>query len=115
VNPLPDAPAPGRARWLRYYLNPLILSIGTLAYYTPFLVFTGPGTPLAVVQALLILGWLASFLVAWLIALVQIGLSIHHFEHRDTRWKHHAVSAAWTLSCYAIWGVLASRGFVLME
>ena len=103
-------------RWrllLWCYLNPFILTVGGLAYFTPFVVRIEGGSLGALMLVPFLFLALFSFLGSWCIALVQTVFAVQGFARGRPLWKHHAASAGWTFSCYGIWLLLISEGYML--
>jgi hypothetical protein len=98
--------------WL-IYGNPIVLTVASIGYFSPFFLPVVPGGLSGVVLANFLLLFLVSGLLAWLIAGVQVILGIIEFRKGNSLWKHHLVSALWTFTCYAIVIALMSNGFLL--
>ncbi|MFC1795243.1 hypothetical protein ACFL3Q_16860 [Planctomycetota bacterium] len=98
--------------FLKYYWNPIILTLGTIAYFLPFFVPNVAGE----LSGKLVAGFMLlclSFLWAWPVALVQVILVIMSYRKGLAIWKHHAVSAVWVFLCYSVWMVLVMNGYIL--
>ena len=98
--------------WL-IYTNPIVLTVASIGYFSPFFLPVVPGELSGVVIANLLLLFLVSGLSAWLIAGGQVVLGIIEFRKGNTLWKHHLISALWTFACYAIVIALMSKGYLL--
>lgn len=98
--------------WL-IYGNPIVLTVASIGYFSPFFLPVVPGGLSGVVLANFLLLFLVSGLLAWLIAGVQVILGIIEFRKGNSLWKHHLVSALWTFTCYAIVIALMSNGYLL--
>jgi hypothetical protein len=84
-----------------------------IGYVSPFFVPVIPGGPSGVLVANLLLLFLVSGLVAWLIAGGQVILRIIALRKGNSLWKHHLASALWAFTCYAIVIALMSNGYLL--
>ncbi|MEQ1905448.1 MAG: hypothetical protein ABL888_14765 [Pirellulaceae bacterium] len=98
--------------WL-IYCNPIVLTVASLGYFSPFFLPVVPGGLTGVLVANLLLLFLVSGLFAWLIAGGQVILGIIEFRKGKLFWKHHLASALWTFTCYAIVITLMSNGYLL--
>ena len=61
----------------------------------------------------LLLLFVASACVAWLVAGAQVIMGIIARRKRTQSWKHHIASAIWTYICYGIVIVLMRSGYIL--
>lgn len=98
--------------WL-IYGNPIVLTVASIGYFSPFFLPVVPGGLSGIVLANLLLLFLVSGLFGWLIAGVQLILGIIEFRKGNSLWKHHLVSALWTFTCYVIVIALMSNGYLL--
>lgn len=98
--------------WL-VYGNPMVLTVASVGYFSPFFLPVVQGGLSGVLIANLLLLFLVSGLFAWLIAGVQVILGIIEFRRGNSLWKHHLASALWTFVCYAIVIALMSNGYLL--
>ena len=98
--------------WL-IYGNPIVLTVASIGYFSPFFLPVVPGGLSGVLVANFLLLFLLSGLFAWLIAGGQVILGIIEFRKGNSNWKHHLASALWTLTCYAIVIGLMSNGYLL--
>ena len=88
------------------------MTLGTIAYFSPFFLPTVAGEVSGKLAAGFLLLFL-SFVWAWLVALVQVVLAILDYRKGLATWKHHAVSAGWVFLCYGVWMVLVMNGYIL--
>ena len=95
------------------YGNPIVLTVASIGYFSPFFLPVVSGGPSGVLVANLLLLFLVSGLFAWLIAGGQVILGIIEFRKGNSLWKHHLASALWTFTCYAIVIALMSNGYLL--
>ena len=98
--------------WL-IYGNPIVLTVASIGYFAPFFLPVTPGGPSGVLIANLLLLFLFSGLLAWVIAGGQVILGILELRKGNALWKHHLLSAFWTFTCYAIVIALMNNGFLL--
>jgi hypothetical protein len=98
--------------WL-IYGNPIVLTVASIGYFSPFFLPVVPGGLSGVLIANLLLLFVFSCLFAWLIAGGQVILGITEFRKGNSRWKHHIASALWILMCYVIVIGLMSNGYLL--
>jgi hypothetical protein len=98
--------------WLNYG-NPIVLTVASIGYFSPFFLPVVPGGLSGVLVSYLLLLFLVSGLLAWLIAGGQLILGIIAFRKGNSLWKHHLASALWTFTCYAIVIALMSNGYLL--
>lgn len=98
--------------WL-IYGNPIVLTMASIGYFSPFFLPVVPGGLSGVLVANMLLLFLVSGLFAWLLASGQLILGIIDFRKGNSLWKHHLASALWTFTCYAIVIVLMSNGYLL--
>lgn len=98
--------------WL-IYANPIVLTVASVGYFSPFFLPVVPGGASGVLVANLLLLFLVSGLIAWLIAGGQVIMGIIEFRAGNSLWKHHLASALWTFACYAIVIALMSNGYLL--
>jgi hypothetical protein len=99
-------------RYIKYYWNPIVLTLGIIAYFSPFFLPTVPGEVSGKIAAGFMLLFL-SIIWAWLVALIQVVLAILSYRKRFATWKHHIVSAVWVFLCYVVWMVLIGNGYLL--
>ena len=99
--------------FLKYYLNPLVLTIGAIGYFSPFFLPVRPGGVSGVLAGNVMLLFVVSACTAWLVAGVQAVMGIVGCRKRRPSWKHHVVSAAWAYACYGIVIALMSNGYYL--
>ena len=101
----------------KYYFNPMILTVATVGYFYPlFLPLPSDGILRFLVGnviAPLILLFVASACLAWLVAGAQVIMGIIGYRKRTPSWKHHMSSAMWAYVCYAIVIVLMYNGYIL--
>lgn len=102
---------------LKYYFNPLILTVGAAGYFSPFLIGLPTNELLRflvgnVIAALMLL-FIASALMAWIVAGVQAIMAIVGYRKQNPFWKHHLNSVAWTVACYLVVISLLSNGYYL--
>ncbi|MCO6437309.1 MAG: hypothetical protein J5J06_09510 [Phycisphaerae bacterium] len=98
--------------WL-IYANPIVLTVASIGYFSPFFLPVVPGGPSGILIANLLLLFLVSGFFAWLIAGGQVVMGIIEFRAGNSLWKHHLASALWTFACYAIVIALMSNGYIL--
>ncbi len=101
------------ALWL-IYGNPIVLTVASIGYFSPFFLPVVRGGPSGVLVANLLLLFLVSGLFAWIIAGGQVILGIIEFRKGNSLWKHHLASALWTFTCYAIVIALMNNGYLLL-
>jgi hypothetical protein len=95
------------------YSNPIVLTVASIGYFSPFFLPVFPGGLSGVLVANLLLLFLVSGLFAWLIAGGQVILGIIEYRKGIALWKHQLISALWTFTCYAIVIALMSNGYLL--
>ncbi len=98
--------------WL-IYGNPIVLTVASIGYFSPFFLPVVPGGVSGVIVANLLLLFILSGLFAWLIAGGQVILGIIEFRRGNSHWKHHLASALLTFTCYAIVIAMMSNGYLL--
>jgi hypothetical protein len=98
--------------FLKYYWNPLVLSIGMAAYYSPVYLPIKKGEPSGMIAVFFGL-WLITAIWAWAVAFVQLLKAIDDFRHGGSTWKHDGASALWTYLCYGIFITLVWNGYFM--
>lgn len=98
--------------WL-IYGNPIVLTVASIGYFSPFFLPVVPGGLSGVLVANFLLLFLVSGLFAWLIAGGQVILGIIGIRKGNSLYKHHIASALWTFACYATDIALMSNGYLL--
>lgn len=98
--------------WL-IYGNPIVLTVASIGYFSPFILPVVPGGLSGVLVANLLLLFLVSGLFAWLIAGGQVIMGLIEFRKGNSLWQHHVASALWTFTCYGTVIGLMSNGYLL--
>lgn len=94
---------------VKFYLLPLVMLIGLAGYYSPW--YLGPTTPILQLAVL----WFVPFLIAWIIALMQIKKGLKIIKSNRCVAVHMLVSGGIILLLYLVWLVLAINGYLLLD